>query len=442
MKYSLGLILFFTIAFGLSACKPPSSGTPSAAKPEASPAPTPTPSTVTGGQDPGGGYALVSTAEEVRSALNDALDLAEKSNIEDNIFYSYLKSKALAQSESEKETFNLIAQVIGGLPPDCLPKDLAWEKTNLSFLTCHSLTTEAKAALENRNYFAETILKSRIRFEEDKACLVGKDNHADASVSEHKVGADICFSIKNLRRLPRTDLQREILSLILHEMSHIAGFDEEKSVKIQNDFSEFFVSKFGTISKFSDDDALGWQFGYAKSSIDTVLNEKFDLKNPMVSLAVQAAAGLNYDFMAGDLWMKLIVRYNPKYIRILEGIFILSENISLRASPLRYYLCENPLNCQTMTKQLSNEEVREQLKALQLDLNRLADNWNALIGKGKIVNCPRSMAQEWTTTTPTNFKPPQPGEKSLPISLNSSPRRVCSKKPIPLANSSTTQPGS
>src|SRR5262249_12027 len=71
--------------------------------------------------------------------------------------------------------------------------------------------------------------------------------HADASVSAFNVSATVCFSIGNLTRISPPVLLREILSLMLHEASHMGGADETEAIAWQEAFSSYFGKRFGEV---------------------------------------------------------------------------------------------------------------------------------------------------------------------------------------------------
>jgi hypothetical protein len=100
----------------------------------------------------------------------------------------------------------------------------------------------------------------------------------DASVSAHNLHAELCFSIGNLARIPPSSLLREVLSLVLHEATHMGGADEREAVAWQREFSNYFGARFGDLSDSKIIDDTLEQLGEAKASLE----EAQDLarKNP------------------------------------------------------------------------------------------------------------------------------------------------------------------
>jgi hypothetical protein len=74
------------------------------------------------------------------------------------------------------------------------------------------------------------------------------ETNADASVSDFNLSATICFSIGNLQRIPPSALLREILSLVVHEVSHLGGADEPEAKIWQSEFLAYFGKRFEDLS--------------------------------------------------------------------------------------------------------------------------------------------------------------------------------------------------
>src|SRR6185312_9633793 len=80
-------------------------------------------------------------------------------------------------------------------------------------------------------------------------CLnTATERHKEASVSAFDLNAVICFSIGDLTRIPPSGLLREVLSLALHEATHMGGADENEAIAWQEEFSAYFGSRFGDLS--------------------------------------------------------------------------------------------------------------------------------------------------------------------------------------------------
>lgn len=62
----------------------------------------------------------------------------------------------------------------------------------------------------------------------------------DAYVSKFEVGADICFNVERLRRHSPHSLFKEIFSLMMHEMTHLAGYGEPEAKSVWLFFAKNF----------------------------------------------------------------------------------------------------------------------------------------------------------------------------------------------------------
>lgn len=182
-----------------------------------------------GGQHTGGGSAPYSSPAQVLTALNLVLSLAAESDASKNVIVQFWKSWGRASKydyiKSPTRLFPNLAQSNGELPASS-------EKISRDF------DSPALQALKHNKI-------SRI---DAGDCL--KSNllkHTDASVSAFTLNADLCFSIGNLTRVPPSTLLREVLSLVLHEATHLGGAPEEEAVGWQEEFSAYFGARLGDL---------------------------------------------------------------------------------------------------------------------------------------------------------------------------------------------------
>jgi hypothetical protein len=89
---------------------------------------------------------------------------------------------------------------------------------------------------DSYRHAGSALSESEIEFQD--ICYDANGEEKDATVSEHRLGATICFSIERLTRIPRASLVREILGLIVHEWAHVLGEDED----VANEMQEFFMA--------------------------------------------------------------------------------------------------------------------------------------------------------------------------------------------------------
>ena len=82
---------------------------------------------------------------------------------------------------------------------------------------------------------------SHVYYKSDGPCPSPDHKHAMASVSRFSFGAEICFSLSELRQVPRSGLKAEVFGLWVHELAHLSGYDEEIAVKVQNIIIDHFA---------------------------------------------------------------------------------------------------------------------------------------------------------------------------------------------------------
>ncbi|HMN68281.1 MAG TPA: hypothetical protein PKC28_07045 [Bdellovibrionales bacterium] len=180
-----------------------------------------------GTQNTGGGVVFNSTKEQVNEALDLALKLATEPDMTKNVFVQFWKD----WGQSDKN--ELIAK-----PTHLFSRAETAAKAGNEVTPNERFESPALMALSK-----DKILRS------DKDCAPSlTSEHTDGSVSSLTIDADVCFSVRNLMRLPPSSLLRQILSLVLHEAVHMGGGEELEAVTWQLLFSKYFGARFGDLS--------------------------------------------------------------------------------------------------------------------------------------------------------------------------------------------------
>ncbi len=97
------------------------------------------------------------------------------------------------------------------------------KKLVLDFLKLKDYSSQLAQALEEQ----------KIRIQSQNATCETKDgNHAGSAKGNLEQG-EICISYEKLRAITPIVLNQEIFGLLIHELSHLSGFDEAKAVKLQ-----------------------------------------------------------------------------------------------------------------------------------------------------------------------------------------------------------------
>jgi hypothetical protein len=212
-----------------------------------------------GGQDTGGGSALASSKDQVNSALDEALRLISEPDRQKNIIVQFW----LEKGRSSDKLF--IAH-----PVSIFPKLTTGYSQGLDAVKSSELFESPELMALTRN---------SLRRLTSGDCLNSKDQpHKDASVSAHNLGADVCFSIGNLQRVSPANLLREMLSLALHEATHMGGAEEPEAVAWQQEFYDYFGVRFGDVTSDNVSDPTLRFFTESRSIIAEA--QAAALKNP------------------------------------------------------------------------------------------------------------------------------------------------------------------
>jgi hypothetical protein len=179
--------------------------------------------TAQGGQDSGGGNTTASSLEEVEFYYQRSM-----SHI-NNILYTFLSPSTYVYFKDEKKT-----ELLSGL--DKSVRDVGG---------------------------IETLIKSTpIIIKRNGPCISKDKLHASASIKSFEFGSPICLSFTELTKIPKSSLEREIISLLLHEYAHSMGYDENSAVTIQNALIQNFDLIFPMGAKiFIKQRESGWLLG-------------------------------------------------------------------------------------------------------------------------------------------------------------------------------------
>lgn len=176
-----------------------------------------------GGQVTGGGSVTKSTTEQVNAALDQALQLAEESDVKQSVLVEFWLSSG---SKSKTPAINQPLHVFPNFKLSTSSTQARFENKFVKALKENTITRLPKGDCPHPSY----------------------EESADASVSQLSYQAKLCFSIGNLQRIPPASLLREILSLVVHEVDHMGGADEPEAKAWQQEFAKYFADRFGDIT--------------------------------------------------------------------------------------------------------------------------------------------------------------------------------------------------
>ena len=194
-----------------------------------------------GTSDGGGGVVSRSTEAEIRAAVDFGIELLDNKEFVLSIAYGGDEYSKL--SEEDQKAYSDAHLVLMGpsymgsilILPMLLNADPDDENYELNF--------EAMDQIKNKyssDLIKDYIAMSTITFKEEGPCPSADKDNADASVSYYDLGAEICFSLENLKRIPKESLQRHVTGLLTHEVLHLFGFNEAVASATQSSVVENF----------------------------------------------------------------------------------------------------------------------------------------------------------------------------------------------------------
>jgi len=334
-RLSLPLILIFLAQGSISCSRPHADGT----------------------QHTGGGVTLSSKVEDVEAALDLAIRLATDTDEQKNIFVQFWKTKGQGGDFTSKASAtHLFPDIQSGV-----------------------IEQAGKFSSPSLQAFKHNTI-TRLVSGDCPQAIPGK--HADASVSDLSSSATICFSVGNLSRLSPSVLLREILSLVLHEASHMGGAQEPEAIAWQEAFSAYFGERFGEV----DIDTVSPNTFKGLSEIRVILARaeamaESDPKNPHIfaivgKMAEKIASLPNFDdplaleLKTHPAHPELIDNYSnavKALIAKIEDLFESQHTIDLK----------NPFRVHVPFEMMPPEMIVPTLNGIEKDLDQIAGNFLA-----------------------------------------------------------------
>jgi hypothetical protein len=358
-----------------------------------------------GGQDGGGGTVNMSTDAEVKAAIRLALKLATEPDYRSNIFYGFwlwkLKTLDFGIRASDKEKDRLEKQraqslansvkIVLGTDMKCIvprdaskpDKDCDFNGENVQLMGNVDEFTEHLGG-----HFRRLIKKSKVVVRDDGDCGSNSSGHSDASVTALKPGADLCFSVPRLRRVPPSALRREILSLLYHEASHLSGFGEADAREQQSSFLSYLSSRFGDFSGMAIINRTNAIIGNASRLLRHA--ESLVEKYPGDS-RITGWMGRFADSLAGlpsfqdTVALRLIFNAETEAQRRAVNAYSISV-LSLLREARKELLLDANFGCIVCGSPISPEKVGAAFKSISNSYDAVIQNWHTLqLGNGPIV---------------------------------------------------------
>lgn len=214
---SISVLLALVLTISLTACQKPSSNGPSSSSPPApgsqstpvEPSPgNPTLENGGGGIDGSGGNTAQSSLEEVQKAFD----------------------------EIQKELYERFVQIAQHRAMDPEVVDFISERN--AHQTLKDLFKNFDPSKESafNNPFSKALKNGNVRIIPQETDCQTRDSSHDGSATGNLEKGEICISLSRLTKLPARVLHEEIFLLLVHEMSHLAGFNEQNAEYFQRFF--------------------------------------------------------------------------------------------------------------------------------------------------------------------------------------------------------------
>jgi hypothetical protein len=171
-----------------------------------------------GGHDGGGGSLGTSTDEQVRAAIHWVFEDLKRPN-------SWLHGAHIYGPDAPGNQHGMNVLACLNLVDFCKPEEYS---------------RKVMAGEPTMTNVMDYLKLSKVMLKTNGPCPASDKANAAASVSEFRVGADLCFSISELKKVAPSALRAEVASLLAHELSHLQGYGEEIAVQVQEAVSTNF----------------------------------------------------------------------------------------------------------------------------------------------------------------------------------------------------------
>lgn len=185
--------------------------------------------TLNGASDGGGGVVRGSTPQEIRDAVGKARDILKRDQAL-FILTLFVDDAKVNDSQAARTLLQIFNPIVGAQEKfHSKIKELGWDDPNIE-LSDEDFEIYMKLVDESLNVpatLADYIDSIPLEFMESSSCPAPYSSSADASVSEFTLNAKMCFSLKTLQRIPIDSLQQHVTGLLMHELTHMTGIENE-----------------------------------------------------------------------------------------------------------------------------------------------------------------------------------------------------------------------
>jgi|GEM_PF-5333858 hypothetical protein len=181
-----------------------------------------------GGTSGGGGAIVYSEAKDIKATLAKIYKVADKNPQSGDYAAESILSKALAAFDSRRGEINdpqlksIFKKMFGRLEFAALVNAVTWvTKYDLQDQACIDKEGQARAASVVAVNLGKDWPRSSSEFDRGDA-------------DPKKFSVKLCYSVSELVKIPRANLEQQLIVLTIHELTHVFGYDETVAVKVQN----------------------------------------------------------------------------------------------------------------------------------------------------------------------------------------------------------------
>lgn len=222
--------------------------------------------------DGGGGDPVLATREQVVKAVNDSWSLLTKT------------TPANPLISAEYVLADLLWPITGKLDTND-PEIREAQKAHAMLAKIFSLPPDRRIGFPRPKFpNIEQLGKKRLQMLEKGLCSGSAHKATTASVTKLSMEGEICVSIDGLQRLATASLSHAVLALLVHEIAHLVGYDEDDAKFLEN----YFIKN---IDKILRKDGAGARASY-RDAVDRLSGLKL----------------IRYDFLDGQFMAALRVQ--------------------------------------------------------------------------------------------------------------------------------------
>ena len=183
----------------------------------------------------------------------------------------------------------------------------------------------------------------KFKIQADKPCQ-GVEGEVDASTA-HVLGAPICVSSLTLKRLSEKTIHQELMALLLHELSHQFGANEDEAKQIQ----EYFTRRFEIFSNITETQCFSRIFDRSQYYWNlTKISVHRSKRSFLDKIATGLSAAQVRDFASYAPWLLNELKTDDSMLaeQLAGDIYWMTDRLNWAGdSKFEYYNAPNGMSC-------------------------------------------------------------------------------------------------